>query len=114
MTLDWDPHFDALYDALGTSAVLTAKDSVQSACVTVIDKVRGVVLADDTMIEVQGSRAACVVRVTELRDNNFCLDELDGGSVAFNGRCWRVEAHHHNGPDGKCTGEVTLLLTEET
>ena len=39
--------------------------------------------------------------------------ELDGGTLAFGGRSWRIEVHLPRlGPDGEAAGEILMHLVE--
>jgi hypothetical protein len=113
MTIDWTEHNDALYDTFGTEALLTTAGSAAAAVVTVIDKVRGALVMDSSLADVQSAIAMCAIRKTELDANAIEFGDLDGGTVEFNGLSWRIEAHRNNSPDGEMTGEVYLLLCKE-
>lgn len=114
---DWKTHYDAIYDALGVSAVITSGSTGAQITITAIDKTSGIVVGDSEIgthnLTVQSVRPAAVVRCEELNDGSFARTDLDGSNIVLNGKTWKIKSHLlRQSPEGEDAGEVYLLLGE--
>lgn len=115
--VDWRTHYDAIYDALSAAATLISPTSVGQIEITVIDKTAGVSVSDDFSVRslqvVHTVEPAVAVRAYELADKGFSIDDIDGASITFNGRTWRVRNHRPApSPAGEGDGEYYLFLSD--
>lgn len=117
----WRDLYTALYDEplFGKAAVLTVAEGHPPVSLTVIDRTAGMVVSDERSIafasnvEVQTVLPAALVRMEELAEHEIEAADVDGGTLALNGKVWRIEAHRPKpSPDGESTGELVLILVE--
>lgn len=103
--------YGPLYDVFGVEAILTIADGEPPLTVTIKPQLAGVAIGSP--VEVQTMQPAAFVRRSELADNDLCAADLDGGSLEFDGKCWRIEAHQPRpSGDAESDGEELLLLAE--
>ncbi len=106
--------YDPIYATFGVEAVLTPnRPDAAPVAVTVIERTQAVDASDE--FELDTLRPGAFVRRPELADLGVAPAELDGGTLAFGGRSWRIEAHAPRpGPDGEASGEILMHLAEGT
>ena len=105
--------FDPIYAAFGMAAVLTPnRPDASSVAVSVIERTTS---ADASAnFELGTLRPGVFVRRRELDGLGIAPPELEGGTLAFGGRTWRIDAHAPRpGPDGEASGEILMHLAEE-
>lgn len=108
-----DTLFAATQAVLGSQAILAPDESPGGVAISAIDKTSGVQVASARDVEVQSVKPAAVIRASELAAAGWAVADLDGTTLALNGKTWTIEAHRMQpGPDGEAAGEILLLLTE--
>lgn len=105
--------YDPIYARLGVAATLTPVEPGLSVSLTVVDKTAGIeVTLGDAAI--QSVKPAAAVRMVELADNDLEPEDVDGGTIAFNGKTWTVQGFMLKpSPKGENDGEVLLFLSED-
>jgi hypothetical protein len=74
-----------------------------------IDMATGVSLAGDIVLETVRPHARMLRG--DLDDRGILVEQLDGGSIALNGKVWTIMAHQAKpSPNGEADGEVWLML----
>jgi hypothetical protein len=105
--------YDPIYDVIGVEARLVAAPGHPPVTVTVIDKTAGLPLVGDGGMEIETVRPAAMVRVAELIARGLCREAIDGGTVAFSCKCWKIESSRPApSPKGERDGELMLILSE--
>ncbi|WP_291207074.1 hypothetical protein [Hyphomonas sp.] len=101
-----------IYEAFGVPArILCLYDAHFE--ITVIDKTSGVEVFDGTA-SVKTIRPAAVMRVSELSALGLSQRDLEGVSIEFSGKIWRVKATMLKpAPTGEAGGELYLFLIED-
>ena len=89
-----------IYDALGVPASLTPNGAGATAVpITVLDKTATIEVSEE--FDVHSVRPAATARVRELTGAGVAAGDLDGGTLAFSGRTWRIDSHRLKpSPDG--------------
>ena len=96
------------YAAWGVVALLQLDTGTYDDLV-MIDMTAGVSLPGP--IDIQTVRPAALVLAGELDDRGILPSQLDGGSLALNGKSWKIIAHQMKpSPNGDLDGEIALLL----
>lgn len=105
---------DPIYDGLGVAASLTPnRAGAAPAPVTVLDKTATIEVSEQ--FDIHTVRPAATVRVRDLTDAGVAVGEVDGGTLEFNGRVWRIDSHRMKPtPDGEASGEMLMWLTDES
>ena len=105
--------YEPIYAAFGTPAMLTPnRTEATGVTVTVIERTTSVDASEE--FELGTLRPGAFVRTREMTDTGITAAEIDGGTLAFGGRSWRIDAHSPRpGPDGEASGEILMHLTEE-
>lgn len=99
--------FGPMYATWGVPAVLSLDAGTFD--VTAIDRTTGAALAGPVMVETV--RPHAVLLRGDLDDQGILLGQLDGGTVALNGKTWRIMGHQSRpSPNGEAEGEVALML----
>ncbi len=102
-----------VHELLAVTAILTAGSCEDPITVQAIDKTSGVAIALTGDSEVQTIRPAVAIRMSVITALDLILDELDGGTVEFNGKTWQIDSHLLvPSPQGELMGEVLLILNE--
>ncbi len=103
-----------IYDGLGVPAALTPNHTGGTpVTVAVLDKTATVEVSEE--FDVHTVRPAATARMRELIEAAVPTGDLDGGTIAFNGRTWRIDSHRLKpSPDGEASGEVLMWLTDES
>ncbi|MDB5555427.1 MAG: hypothetical protein JWL86_5411 [Rhizobium sp.] len=110
----WKIAKDQIYATLGRDALLTPEGQDGTIALRVIDKTKGVAdMAGGAIIELNTARPAATVRMSELIEKNLDLDEdVQGGKIEFNNRCWVVKSHQPKpSSQGIDAGEAYLFLS---
>jgi hypothetical protein len=104
--------YDPIYAAFGVPTVLTPnRTDATGVSISAIERTTSTDTSEQ--FELGTLRPAAFVRRRELDEAGIAPAELDGGTLAFNGRSWRIEAHAHRpGPDGEASGEILVYLVE--
>jgi hypothetical protein len=107
--------YDPLYDSFGVAAVITpAGTGAGSASVTAIDHTAGVEVRSShgsASIELGTVRPVADVRKYELAARGLTVADLDGATIALNGKTWRIKSYYPKGdPHGEDAGELRLIL----
>ena len=105
--------YDPLYAAFGVPAVVTpSRPDAVPVAVTVIERTASTDPSEE--FELGTLRPGAFVRRRELDEAGIAPAELDGGTLAFGGRSWRIDAHSPRpGPHGEASGEILMHLAEE-
>ena len=105
--------YDPIYATFGVPAVLAPnRPEITGVGVTVIERTSTVDASDE--LELRTVRPGAFVRRRELNAARIAPAELDGGTLAFGGRSWRIEAHSPRlGPDGEASGEILMHLADD-
>ena len=104
--------YDPIYASFGVPAVLTPNRLDATGIISVIERTRATDASDE--FEFGTLRPGAFVRRGQLADAGIAPAELDGGTLAFGGRSWRIEAHAPKpGPDGEASGGILMHLAEE-
>ena len=105
--------YDPIYKTFGIPASLTPnRPDVAPVAVTIIERTRSTDASEE--FELGTVRPGAFVRRRELDDADIAPAELDGGTLVFGGRTWRIEAHSPRpGPDGEASGEILMHLVED-
>jgi hypothetical protein len=105
--------YDPIYRTFGIPAVLTPnRADTAPVAIAVIERTRSTDASDE--FEFGTLRPGAFVRRGELDEAGIAPAELDGGTLAFGGRSWRIEAHAPRpGPDGEASGEILMHLVED-
>ena len=105
--------YDPIYGAFGTPAVLTPdRPDAAGTAVKVIERTRAADSSDE--FELGTLRPGAFVRRRDLDAAGIAPADLDGGTLAFGGRSWRIDAHEPRpGPDGEASGEILMHLAED-
>lgn len=99
--------FGPIYAAWGVPAVLQLGTGTFD--ISAIDRATGVSLVGPVTLETV--RPHALVLRGDLDDLGVTLDQLDGGSIALNGKSWAILAHQSKpSPNGEAEGEVALML----
>ena len=114
-------HVQSAYLHFGVPSVLTLADTAgASVDLTALDKTAGLAIDGAQggrkrfTAEIETVEPAAMVRQAELTEKGVALDELDGASLALNGKTWIVRNHGSRpSPNGEAEGEVVLFLTEQ-
>lgn len=103
-----------IYDALGVPASLTPNRAGAAAVpVTALDKTSTIEASEQ--FDIHTVRPAATIRMRELTTAGVATGEIDGGTIAFSGRTWRIDSHRLKpSPDGEASGEVLMWLTDES
>lgn len=102
--------YDPIYDVLGVEAVITPDSTVGPVTVTAIDKT-GCIPIPSGGIEIETIEPAAVIRMAELLAAGITRDDLEGGTITFNGATWRIKATLPNpSPKGEADGQLLLKL----
>jgi hypothetical protein len=113
MSVDYSIMLDPQYTIHGVEAVLTVACGHPAKDVTVLDKSAGIALGEN--VEVQTMKPAACIRVAELAEHDIARADLPGGTIEFNDKVWKIEATMPRvTPTGEATGELLLLLSEES
>lgn len=106
--------YSPVYSLLGVSAQLTpALVGSTPITITVLDKTAGVVINET--IDIQTIRPAAAVRAYEILDQGVGTGDLDGGTLEFNEKTWRIDMHHMKpSPGGERSGEIMMFLIDES
>ncbi len=114
MSIDWQTTlYDPIYAAVGVAASITPLESgIPVSGLTALDKTAGVAVTLGN-IEAQSVLPAAIFRMAELIENELSEQDLDGGTVTFNGKTWKIKSHQLKpSPYGEMDGEVYLFLAE--
>ena len=112
MSVDWQGHYDALYDILGVEATL-ASSGGSSGNVIAIDKTAGMVVPD-ARTQIDTVRPVARVRARELTAAGVALSDLPEGTITLNGATWRIKSYRPmQAPTGETEGEIMLILLNE-
>lgn len=105
--------YGPIYDTFGVQAVLTpGRPDAAAMTVTVIERTASTDASDE--FELGTLRPGAFVRRHQLTDLGIAPAELDGGTLAFGGRSWRIEAHSPRpGPNGEASGEILMHIVED-
>ena len=105
--------YDPIYMTFGKSATLTPnRPDGAPVAIIVIERTTSTGASDE--FEFGTVRPGALVRRRELDDAAIERAELDGGTLVFGGRSWRIDAHAPRpGPDGEASGEILMHLTED-
>ena len=105
--------YDPIYAAFGSPAILTPnRPEAAAVAVTVIERTTTIDASEE--FELGTLRPGAFVRRPELANIGIAPAELDGGTLAFGARRWRIEAHAPRpGPDGEASGEILMYLIED-
>ena len=105
--------YDPIYEIFGEPAVLTPnRPGAAPVPLTVIERTTSADASRE--FELDTPRPGAFVRRRELDQAGIAPGELDGGTLAFGGRSWRIEAHGSRpGPDGEASGEILMHLVED-
>lgn len=105
---------DPIYDGLGVPALLTPnREGAEAAAVTVLDKTSTIEVSE--AFDVHTVRPAATVRMRSLIDAAIDVSEVDGGTLEFSDRLWRIDSHRMKpSPDGEASGEVLMWLLDES
>ncbi len=80
--------------------------------ITIIERTTSTDASED--FELGTLRPGAFVQRRELDVAGIAPAELDGGTLVFGGRTWRIEAHAPQpGPDGEASGEILMHLVED-
>lgn len=110
--VDWQVHYNTIYNTLGVDAVLTVQSTDGTFDLTVIDKTGGIQVSDDPTVA--SIKPAAVVRAYELTGHGLNRDDLNGASISFNGASWDIKASMPRpSPAGEQNGEVYLILSDD-
>ncbi len=103
---------DPIYETFGVPAELTpSRLGAAGVTVTVIERTTATDASEE--FELGTVRPGAFVRRRELDQAGIAPAELDGGTLVFGGRSWRIEAHASRpGPDGEASGEILMFLTD--
>lgn len=106
--------YDPIYATFGMPAMLTPnRPGAIGTAVTVIERTTSVDASEE--FELATLRPGAFVRTREMTDAGITAAELDGGTLAFGGRSWRIDAHSPRpGPDGEASGEILMHLAKES
>jgi hypothetical protein len=104
--------YDPIYETFGVPATLTPnRPDATGIAVTVIERTTSTDASEE--FDLNTVRPGAFVRRCALDEAGIASAELDGGTLAFGGRTWRIDAHAtHPGLDGESSGEVLLHLIE--
>lgn len=105
--------FDPLYAAFGVPAMLTPNrpDAVPVGLI-VVERTASTDTTEE--FELGTLRPGAFVRRRELDAAGTAPADLDGGTLAFGGRTWRIDAHAPRpGPEGEASGEILMHLVED-
>ncbi|HET7412125.1 MAG TPA: hypothetical protein VFJ18_05625 [Pararhizobium sp.] len=104
--------YDPIYTTFGVPAILTpTRPDAVGFAVVAIERTSAIDAAEE--FELGTLRPGAFVRRRELDDVGVAPAELDGGTLAFGGRTWRIEAHSPRpGSDGEASGEILMHLSE--
>lgn len=106
MAVDWDEHFDAIYEAQGVPALLTCPPDGGDFDLTVIDHTTGIEVGGEAGgIVVHSIKPAADVRNSELTAKTIARENLDGARLTLDGTEWTVANHALR------FKEVRLILT---
>lgn len=113
--------YGPVYAIQGVPAVLTLTDTAGTEVdLTVLDVTSGMAIDGAQggrkrfTAEVETVEPAAMVRQTELTEKSIALADLDGASIAFNGKTWFIRNHGFRpSPNGEAEGEIALFLTEQ-
>ena len=105
--------YDPIYATFGLPAMLTPnRPEATDTAVTVIERTTSVDASEE--FELGTVRPGAFVQRRALDEAGLSPAELDGGTLAFGGRTWRIDAHSPRpGPDGEASGEILMHLTED-
>lgn len=115
MIVDFDVQMlQPIYTVLGVGATLVTDASDNEFDLIVIDKSDGIEVALGNL-SVPTMRPAVAVRRAELVDNGIELVDLNDATITFNGHTWQVVSGLPKAnPQGEESGEVYIILSEET
>lgn len=104
--------YDPIYATFGRAATLTPnRPALIGVAVTVIERTSTVDASEE--FELGTLRPGAFVRLRDLTEAGIAPAELDGGTLTFGGRSWRIDAHSPKpGPDGEASGEILMYLTD--
>ncbi len=99
--------YGPIYETFAVPAQLTPNRlGAASVAVTVIERTTATDASEE--FELGTLRAGAFVRRRDLDDAGIPLADLDGGTLVFGGRSWRIDAHGPRpGPDGEISGEIS-------
>ena len=105
--------YGPIYAAFAVPALLTPnRPAATGVAVTVIERTVNTDASDE--FEFGSLRPGAFVRRSALDAAGIAPRDLDGGTLAFGGRTWRIEAHEPRpGPDGEASGEILMHLAED-
>lgn len=112
----WSDMLDNIYvSEVAVDAVLITADSGSvTATLKAIDKTVGIEVDDSSEATLLTIRPAAYMRMAELTANSITRTDLDGGTIAINGKTWLIKAHAlRPNPDGELKGEVCVFLEGE-
>ena len=110
--IDWQTHYDPIYNALGVPATLASAGG-QSAAVTAVDKTGGVSIPDPRT-QIETVRPVARIRARELQSNSIAVSDLPEGTLLINGQTWRIKSYRPlPSPGGEADGEIELILLFE-
>lgn len=105
--------YNPIYTALGVPAHIEPSSTADPADVTALDKTAGIAVTMSGGLELETIVPAAVVRMVELATVGLTREDLDDGTIALNGKTWRIKATRPRpSPKGEADGELLLLLTE--
>ena len=106
--------YDPIYAAFGTPATLTPnRPDTTGFAVTVIERTTRADASDE--FELGTLRPGAFIRRPELAVAGIAPVELDGGTLAFGGRSWVIDAHAPRpGPDGEASSEILMHLVADS
>lgn len=111
MARDYRIMYDPIYADIGVDAVFTLSGFHDPISARLVDKTAGVALPGG--VEVETVVPLARVRAYELAGKGVIMEDLDGGTVAFSGKSWRIESTMPKpSPSGEGNGEIQLTLME--
>jgi streptogramin lyase len=114
MGLDWKSLLYApIHQILGESATLYPVGSGSPVAMTVLDKTGGIEVSDGSGVDIGTVRPAAVLRKHELTNAGLTNADLEGATLALNGKFWLVKSWFPRpAPNGETDGEVWLIMIE--
>ncbi|KQU77705.1 hypothetical protein ASD12_18060 [Mesorhizobium sp. Root102] len=109
----WQIHYDALYASpIAVDAVLTVACGNPPETIRAIDKTVGQMIAFNR-VDVATIGPAATVRASELAAKGIEPKDVDNGTLAMNGKDWKIINHEPlPAPTGEAGGELRLMLEE--
>ena len=114
MTLEFDELLYApVHEGFAVTALLTPGSCVDPVTIEAIDRTSGIAVSLSGDSEVQTILPAAAVRMTQITALGLIPDELDKGTLEFNGKIWTIDSHMLDpSPEGDLKGEVLLILSQ--